>query len=513
MLKVYIADDEEVVRQGLKKIINWEQLGFEVCGEANNGLTAYNEIRQLSPDLILLDIRMPKLEGLDLASQLRKEGFSGRIIVLSGYSEFKYAQAAIECDVDSYLTKPIDEDDLLKVVEDIRQELQKKKLHTEHLSYYQEKAKYKILEEMIKEDSNSLASLNYSLGELDLVADLYQVLIIESVNNNDDGYKQLCEDLKVPESSHYLEKLKIESFQVILLKGEFIIGRFYAFKARNSIKEGHKYFIAAGNTVAGINDIYYSYHEALAVFERQFLFNESKFIAGSEDLPVVDSLTEVFNADISRDIARQIYEHIKIYNYKEASQSISNLKSRIVMSKNSAISIKSFLTGMYLFIIQEFQKDYNNYDLKFLSNAEIIQKVHNYRFLNDILQFIEDEVTRMINTISNFSSDSILDEIIEYINYHYKEDIKLKTLAPKFGYNSSYLGKIFSKKMKISFNDYLHSTRTEKGKELLLNKEYKVYEVSRMVGYKNVDYFHLKFKQYMDCTPNEFRQAHSIYED
>jgi two-component system, response regulator YesN len=510
MLKVYIADDEDVVRQGLKKIIPWNDLGFEICGEANNGLQAYNDIRQLEPDLILLDIRMPKLEGLDLANQLREDGFLGRIIILSGYSEFKYAQEAIKCDVDSYLTKPVDEEELLKVVMNIRLMLQKKKLHTEHLSYYQEKAKYRILEEIIKEDRPSLASIDYTLGELNLKADLYQVLIIESNIPEVDCFSLFCDDLKIPIQSQYIEKLKIESYQVILLKGEFVIGRYLAFKSRQHLKVGHDYFVASGHSVTGINEIYFSYHEALAVYERRFFMSKNQSFVGGEDLPDSNHLTELLTANVSREIGKAIYEAIKIHQLKEATYTIDELKSMLYKSKNSSESIKSFLTGMYLFIIQEFKMNYASYDLKFLTNAEIIQKIHEYHFLEDILEFLEEEIERMIMTISNMSSEHIVDDILDYIRFHYDEDIKLKTLAPKFGYNSSYLGKIFAKKIGLGFNDYLHKTRTDKARELLLDQRYKVYEVSQMIGYKNVDYFHLKFKHFCGCTPNEYRIAHHI---
>ncbi len=510
MLKVYIADDEEIVRQGLKKIINWDELGFEICGEANNGLQAYNDIRQLNPDLVLLDIRMPKLEGLDLASQLREEGYHGRIIILSGYSEFRYAQEAIKCDVDSYLTKPIDEDELLKVVKDIRQALQKKRLHTEHLSYYQEKAKYRILEEMIKDDRTSLASIEYSLGELNLKADLYQVIILEANLDDIDCYAQFCDDLKIPLQSHYIERLKMSPYDVILLKGEFVIGRFLAFKSRQTGDRVHDYFVASGHAVTGLNDIYYSYHEALAVYERRFFFSKDRSFAGREDLPDLDKLTEMMNAEASREVGQKIYDQIKIHQIKEAGYIIDQLGQRLHQSKNSTESIKSILTGMYLYLVQEFKKNYASQDLKFLSNTEIIQRIHHYQFLEDILEFIEDETERMIGAISNASSENIVDDIMDYIKYHYDEDIKLKTLAPKFGYNSSYLGKIFAKKMGIGFNDYLHKTRTDNAKNLLLDQRYKVYEVSQMVGYKNVDYFHLKFKHFCGCTPNEFRIQNHI---
>lgn len=513
MLTVYIADDEDIVRQGLKKIINWRELGFEVCGEANNGLTAYNDIGTMNPDLVLLDIQMPKLQGLDLAGQLREDGFTGRIIILSGYSEFKYAQAAIKCHVDFYLTKPIEEEDLYKAVINIRQILQKKKLHTEHLSYYQEKAKRKILEEMIRNERKSLASFEYSLGDLNLQTDLYQILIIGALEPSSEPFADFCSHLNIPVTSNYIEQLKIESLEVILLKGEFIIGRFYAFKDRYTNEKNTSYFINAGNVVTGINDIYYSYHEALAIHERRFFFEEQSFIADSDDLPAPSDLKVMFTAEHSRQFGQSFYEHIKLHKIRESKHQIEELQAKLLNSGNSAEFIKSFLTGMYQYIVHAFQKDYGGNGLDFLTNAEIIQQIHNYDVLKDILNFISNEIIRMIGAISNFSSEHIVDDIIDYIKHHYSEDIKLKILAPKFGYNGSYLGKIFNKNVGMSFNDYLHSIRTEKAKGLLLDERYKVYEVSQKVGYKNVDYFHLKFKNYNGCTPNEFRSKRNIHVD
>ena len=99
MLTLFIADDETTVREGLKKILNWTELGFEICGEGTNGLNTLEGILMKNPDLVLLDIRMPKMHGTELAKQARSQGFKGRIIILSGYSDFKYAQDAIRWSV------------------------------------------------------------------------------------------------------------------------------------------------------------------------------------------------------------------------------------------------------------------------------------------------------------------------------------------------------------------------------------------------------------------------------
>ena len=510
MLKVYIADDEEVVRQGLKKIINWRELGFEICGEAGNGLTAYNEIAELNPHLIVVDIRMPKMQGLDLASRLRKDGYEGRLIVLSGYSEFKYAQQAIRCDVDFYLTKPIDEDELYNAVLEIKDKIQKKKKSTQHLNFFQEKATDKIMEDIIKGENKDFSNAKFTLEDLDLTDKQFQVLMIKSNEEGIDAYAALCADLKAPLTTGMMKKIKIDNNIVVLMKGELIIRLFASYLDSNKEDDDNSFFIAAGVPVDTVEKIPDSYYDALAVYEHQFFFQVNKHICHKDDLPPSDTLTNSFTAQSSKELGQQLYDLIVVFKKSECEAFLGNLKSQIAHSKNSAESIKSVLAGMYIFVIQEFKRAYANYKPEFLTNAEIIQWFHSCSYLQELLDFIQIEAQRLIQIIGGYSSESIVDEIVEFMKYHYDEDIKLKNIAPKFGYNSSYLGKIFSKKMDASFNDYLHKIRAEKAKKLLLNKKYKIYEISSLVGYKNVDYFHLKFKQFEGCTPNEYRIANRI---
>ena len=112
METVLIADDEKNIREGIKCIIDWEALGFTVCGEAANGEEALKQINEMHPGLVLLDIKMPKLSGLEVVENAREQGYNGKFIILSGFSDFKFAQTAIRLGVDNYITKPIDEDEL-----------------------------------------------------------------------------------------------------------------------------------------------------------------------------------------------------------------------------------------------------------------------------------------------------------------------------------------------------------------------------------------------------------------
>lgn len=124
IINVLIVDDEQIVREGLRYIIDWNTLGFCICGEAANGEDALEMIRQYRPGLVLLDIRMSGMLGTELMEKARSEGFSGAFIILSGYSDFKYAQTALQFGASYYLTKPIDEDELEKAVQDVHEKIE-----------------------------------------------------------------------------------------------------------------------------------------------------------------------------------------------------------------------------------------------------------------------------------------------------------------------------------------------------------------------------------------------------
>src|SRR5690606_10436540 len=113
------VDDEPLIREGLKGVIDWNQFGYEVIGTAENGRTGLDMIRFHRPDLALVDIKMPGLNGIDMAEQAKKEGLQTKFVILSGYSQFAYAQKAIQLGMESYLLKPIDEEELIPLIESI----------------------------------------------------------------------------------------------------------------------------------------------------------------------------------------------------------------------------------------------------------------------------------------------------------------------------------------------------------------------------------------------------------
>lgn len=176
LIRVLIADDEAIVREGLKYIVDWTSLGFSICGEVSNGEEALQKITDLKPDLVLLDIRMPRLSGTELIETARESGYTGEFIILSGYSEFKYAQTAIRYGVSFYLTKPIDEEELEKALLSIKEKILRQVDKENSFRQYISKAKTPVLTELLKGQELSPA-IDYA--QMGLLHPVYQVVIYE----------------------------------------------------------------------------------------------------------------------------------------------------------------------------------------------------------------------------------------------------------------------------------------------------------------------------------------------
>ena len=180
-MNVLIADDEQLVLEGLKCIIDWEDCGFTLCGTAVNGQDALDKILSLVPDLVLLDIRMPKMNGIEVVQAAVEAGFSGKFIILSGVSDFKLAQTAMRYGVDFYLAKPIDEDELEQSVRTVHDLIEKESRASRSYSQYRDRARDNILRDILLNTCDCRA---LDLQDLDLQAGIYQVITYGNYNQD-----------------------------------------------------------------------------------------------------------------------------------------------------------------------------------------------------------------------------------------------------------------------------------------------------------------------------------------
>ncbi len=509
-MKVFIADDEDFVLEGLKVIIDWNKLGFSICGEAKNGEETLNKILELHPDLILLDIRMPKLTGIEIVKIARDKQFTGKFIIISGISDFKYAQTAMRYGVDFYLTKPIDEDELTNAVISVRDDLKKERKNNNVLLQYREKAKDTILRDLL---AGKADFFNFNPGDFHLTAAVYQAVIYE--NYNQEAFHSIwsfAELLRVTnQDNNSFDHIHFQEKDIILLKGNFAIEHFKIFlhhydTTPQKLSPLDSLFLTYGRKVYSLEDVHYSYEAACRLLNRRFFCEQNQHFLGYEDLPKEEEFTYGINTEECKHYYQLFADYIQAFNRTKVAETMKELEKKLYYAKDDVMDIKYFLTDIYLQVKQIISHNYNTVDIPFPANSAVINLIQNKYYLYEIILFLSEQFEIFMKAIGNSSCESVLNDILHYINHNYRENLKLESIAPLFGYNSSYLGKIFNKKVGESFNSYLDRIRIENSKKLLLENKLKVYKIAEQVGYKSVDYFHKKFKKITGKSPAEYRK-------
>lgn len=257
-----------------------------------------------------------------------------------------------------------------------------------------------------------------------------------------------------------------------------------------------------------LEDICLSYQDASRLLNRRFFCEPNQHVLGYGDLPPLDNSVlprESWN-EKTMEYSRRLTDYIQTQNRTRIAETLKELESNLYHTSMGIPEIKHYLIDIYLQVKQNLTHTYSNMDVPFSSNAMIIDFIENQYYLYEILQYFSEHFEICMNAIGSPSSKTIIDDILYYINHNYRENLKLETIALLFGYNSSYLGKIFTREVGETFNSYLDRIRIERSQELLRDRTLKVYEIAEKVGYKNVDYFHKKFKKLVGESPAEYRK-------
>lgn len=509
-MNVLIADDETIVLEGLKYIIEWNKLGFSICDTAVNGEDTLHKIWTYHPDLVLLDIRMPKLTGIEVVQKATEGGFTGKFIILSGMSDFKLAQTAMRYGVDFYLTKPIDEDELEHAVSTVRELIQTEAKNQFSFNQYKNKAKQSILQEILY---NTCDYYSVDLNDLHLDTTIYQVITYENYNQNFfHSVWNFGEMISVTnQDNNSFDIIEIEQRKVILLKGSYAISKFKKLlhHYQNTPEKGSPFdsvFIAYGQRVYQVSDLHLSYEDIYHLLERRFFCDENQHIIGYEELLSHNTPVYEITKELAPDYAAHFTSYIQSNNTTLLTADLKELTNFLRHTKADITDIKHLLVDIYILVKQKIMQVYSNEDNPFLPNSSVIGLIEGKYYLYEIISFLAEQFKLWTHSVGCSSAENVLDEVLYYIAMNYKENLKLESIAPLFGYNSSYLGKMFSKKLGINFNTHLDQVRIEAAKELLMQDDLKVYEIAEQVGYSNVDYFHRKFKKHMGTSPADYRK-------
>ena len=510
-MNVLIADDEKIVLEGLKYIIDWNSLGFTICQTASDGAEALEKILSLRPDLVLMDIRMPKMTGIEVVQTAVEQGYTGKFIILSGVTDFKLAQTAMRYGVDFYLTKPIDEDELEQAVTTVYDLIQAETKNQNFYRQYRDKAKQGILQEVME---NTCDYSRLDFNDLHLNANIYQVISYENYNQEYFYPTWNFADLMrvTNQDNNTFDIIELNQRKIILLKGDFAISKFESLLSHYQItpQKGSPFdsvFLAYGQKVSRVRDIHISFQDVCRLCDRRFFCQEQQHIIGYESLYQTTRQPAFSTKEQAPVYAEKFINYIQSHNQILITETLRELSDLLHTCREEITTIKHFLIDIYILVKQKIMQLYPHVNIPFLANASAIDLLERKYYLYEIISFLAEQFDMWTHSVSYSSGENVLDEVLYYIHHNYRENLKLETIAPLFGYSSSYLGKVFSKKLGINFNSYVDQVRINEAKKLLKQDKLKVYEIAEQVGYSNVDYFHKKFKKYEGTSPAEYRKV------
>ena len=535
-IKVFLVEDEMVIRRGIKNSIDWEKEGYIFCGEASDGELAYPMIIKEKPDILITDIRMPFMDGLELCKLVKEELPNIKILILSGYDEFDYAKEAIRLGVTEYLLKPISSGKLLEalngVSESIRREKEDKDLvrkYMEEMRENTEHEKQKFFEQMIAGNLSMADALETGKKyEMNLSAGMYNLLLFRFTL----GEENRKSGELLGEAEYAIKKLT-ERLEYVFEFQRDVEGWAFLLMADNEeqmserVKELSKdleeimknystiaYFGGIGQPVARLRELEESFREAERALAARFTMELNRIIS-VEDIRMaqnVDTLDDIeitsfgeiektrtmLEKFLNNGADDEIDEFVDVYINELPEENLKSVLMRQYIIMDAYIVMMSFcekIEGI------EGEMQAQSEELKnSMKTIQTLEEIKNY------IRMLLKKIIGVRDTISGRRYSDIIEIAKDQIRKTYMSDeISLNTIAAEVGMSPSYFSSIFSKEMGKTFVEYLTEIRMDRAKELLMCSSMKTSEIGYEVGYKDPHYFSYIFKKTQNCTPKEFR--------
>lgn len=535
-IKVFLVEDEMVIRRGIKNSIDWEKEGYIFCGEASDGELAYPMIIKEKPDILITDIRMPFMDGLELCKLVKKELPNIKILILSGYDEFDYAKEAIRLGVTEYLLKPISSGKLLEalngVSESIRREKEDKDLvrkYMEEMRENTEHEKQKFFEQMIAGNLSMADALETGKKyEMNLSAGMYNLLLFRFTL----GEENRKSGELLGEAEYAIEKLT-ERLEYVFEFQRGVEGWAFLLMADNEeqmserVKELSKdleeimknystiaYFGGIGQPVARLRELEESFREAERALAARFTMELNRIISVedirmAQNVDTLDDIEITSFGEIEKTRTRlekflnngaedEIDEFVDVYINELPEENLKSVLMRQYIIMDAYIVMMSFcekIEGI------EGEMQAQSEELKnSMKTIQTLEEIKNY------IRMLLKKIIGVRDTISGRRYSDIIEIAKDQIRKTYMSDeISLNTIAAEVGMSPSYFSSIFSKEMGKTFVEYLTEIRMDRAKELLMCSSMKTSEIGYEVGYKDPHYFSYIFKKTQNCTPKEFR--------
>lgn len=520
MYKVLLADDEILDLEGMRTFIPWDDLGMKVVHSVNSGFAALKVMETEKIDILVTDVRMPNMSGLELTKKALEKWKDLRVIFVSGHQDFNYVKQALSLSACSYVLKPMDDNELIDSLIKLKYELDmEKKRHVTELAFKQMipivKNGYmlQLLEGSFDQNMLDVLNRDYGMSDFDWpgrvsvleIDDLSWKLNLYTSNERHELLSDFFETvLSLCQKRNMKHVCKISNQRIALLfekNMDFSV-------VRELIKQEKYPFtitVGMGANATGFAMLQDSYRQALEALDYKMFHGKGKLIEIEEVRSVV--MEETKKLDIQLDTllsAMSNYDLVTIHDEIEK-------LFKLAMNLNSKFSIHNF--AMYIVMKLDSHLHTINEDLFLLldielKNLDILQQFETIDDIHSWLRMRVFEISEMLHNKKEKKNWKLVQDIIGYARERLHKNITLRDVANHFSFSPNYLGHLFKEETEKNFSEYMITLRMEKACELLKDSNQKIYEVADKVGYQYIPYFSRQFKETFGITPLEYRRKH-----
>jgi two-component system response regulator YesN len=504
MLTVLIVDDEKTTREFLVEYIPWIELGFSQVNQAEDGEKAYDIALKTDPDLILTDIMMPKMNGIELIRQARDAIPNCKAIFLSAYSDKSFLKAAIKLQAIDYVDKPIEIDELIDIIKKTVATINSENKINEY-----ETGKGKLIKELCKE--------NFDLQfQFDLLKKynfqhykFYTVLIIKALSENQIqvAIEIIRKQFKNDKSALISTCLNDRKLDVVAILGTLCdrqtvvdkLNTYYQICKHNQLH----IFTTVGDTVNEISQIYISYNTTTVLNNYQFYIGDTGLVIEKSD---TNSKYEFDNQ-----LVRKIYNSLNDKNQLEVQQLINDCISAIKKYQPLDLNYIRNIFFSILLVFEQYISEQNLSLSSFLNNKEddfyLWQLVSFFETIDHFSKYIENLIQWVFTEYENIAYSDNIQEVLQFIEGNLADyNLSVSSIAEFMRMTPSYICQIFKKETGFTLNHFITSERIKTAKKLLEEKNLLLSEISTDVGYYDAKYFTKVFKKEAGMTPSEYRR-------
>ncbi|UKS28192.1 response regulator [Paenibacillus sp. HWE-109] len=505
MLRVMFADDEPYMLEGLRLMIDWHKLGFEVCGEALDGEDALAMMASTRPHLVLTDVRMPVIDGLELIELAANLHPEVEFIILSGYADFEYAKRAMRHGVANYLMKPLNEGELVAAVEAVVNTIQARETHNQYESAALDRLRLETISKLMQgeigqkwmDQANALLNLHES-------SSIRCILLEPDVQAQAQlNLKQVIEDMiKLPQATLFPFGIGIERQGFLLVSGPEAPVPSPAIIIELVAGVRNKWGSSLSFSVSGEHKGPHALKEA---FREGLMAEMCKFPSGAEGIYIYQGEQSVETLPAFVGMTESILDAIGSGCSETVRAHVHQLFVALSRQSVSESWVRAYLGNIKLEILKAITQSSGepvwapNWIAPTVPmDISLLER----KVMQEFLQAAE-----WISLKKGIGQDAVISAAEDYVKSHYSEKLQLQHVAEHFRLNPAYFGQRFKKQVGLTFNEYLHVVRIDEAKKLLRREELKISDVADRLGYSDSEQFVTKFKALTGLLPSSYKKG------